>query len=70
MVTAQAMLGILPRSASITGGKILFADPQNNNEIVDIAALDSDDHLPVVNAPSWPILEREMLGFLESVTAN
>ncbi len=41
-VTAQAMLGILPRVASITGGKILFADPQNDSQIVDIAALDSD----------------------------
>ena len=41
-VTAQALLGILPRSASITGGKILFQDPEAEGEVVDIAALDRD----------------------------
>ncbi len=41
-VTAQAILGILPRAASITSGKILFADPQSEGTVVDIAALDSD----------------------------
>ena len=41
-VTAQAMMGILPRSASITGGKILFQDPESGGEVVDIAALHRD----------------------------
>ncbi|MEM7429542.1 MAG: ABC transporter ATP-binding protein [Pseudomonadota bacterium] len=41
-VTAQAILGILPRAASITGGRIMFADPQANGAVVDIAALDRD----------------------------
>ncbi|MFT5657551.1 MAG: peptide/nickel transport system ATP-binding protein [Gammaproteobacteria bacterium] len=39
-VTSQAIMGILPLSASITNGEILFADPNNNDHIVDIAALD------------------------------
>ena len=41
-VTAQALLGILPRAASITDGKILFADPNADGQVVDIAALDRD----------------------------
>ena len=38
-VTAQAVMGILPQAAEITGGKILFADPVTES-VVDIAALD------------------------------
>ncbi len=41
-VTAQALLGILPRSASITGGKILFQDPDIEGQVVDIASLHRD----------------------------
>ncbi|NNF78076.1 MAG: ABC transporter ATP-binding protein [Rhizobiales bacterium] len=41
-VTAQALLGILPRSASITGGKILFQDPEAEGQVVDIASLHRD----------------------------
>ena len=41
-VTAQAILGILPKAASITGGKILFCDPKNDDEVTDIATLDRD----------------------------
>jgi peptide/nickel transport system ATP-binding protein len=37
-VTAQAILGILPRAASITGGEILFSPP--DQEPVDLARLD------------------------------
>ncbi len=37
-VTAQAILGILPRAASITGGEILFSPP--GQEPVDLARLD------------------------------
>ncbi len=36
-VTAQSILGILPRTAKITGGKILFNDPAGG--ITDLAAL-------------------------------
>jgi len=39
-VTSQAIMGILPQSASITSGEILFADPNNNGQVIDIAALD------------------------------
>jgi peptide/nickel transport system ATP-binding protein len=41
-VTSQAIMGILPKSASITSGEILFADPNNDGQIIDIAALDPD----------------------------
>lgn len=41
-VTAQAIMGILPRSARISCGQILFADPANNGLITDIAALDPE----------------------------
>jgi len=37
-VTAQAILGILPRAASITGGEILFSPP--GQEPMDLARLD------------------------------
>ena len=41
-VTSQAIMGILPQAASITGGEILFADPSNRGQVIDIAALDPD----------------------------
>ncbi|MGI9373151.1 MAG: ABC transporter ATP-binding protein [Hyphomicrobiales bacterium] len=41
-VTAQAIQGILPRPANITGGKILFFDPDSDGTPVDIAQLDRD----------------------------
>ena len=41
-VSAQAVMGILPRAAEITHGQILFADPENNGNVVDIAALDPE----------------------------
>ncbi|MFD2251300.1 dipeptide ABC transporter ATP-binding protein [Pseudochelatococcus lubricantis] len=40
-VTAQAILRILPRSAAITGGSLVFADPAGGKRI-DIARLDAD----------------------------
>ena len=39
-VTAQAILGILPKVGRIAGGEILFADPNRPGEVVDLAALD------------------------------
>lgn len=41
-VTSQAVMGILPSAARITNGKILFADPDSQGKVVDIAALDPD----------------------------
>ncbi|MFO1170474.1 MAG: ABC transporter ATP-binding protein [Hyphomicrobiaceae bacterium] len=38
-VSAQAITGLLPRSAQITSGKILFRDPKKDSEI-DLAKLD------------------------------
>jgi len=41
-VISQAIMGILPRAASIRAGKILFADPLQPGSVVDIAALSPD----------------------------
>jgi peptide/nickel transport system ATP-binding protein len=42
-VTAQAILGILPRSAQILGGRILFSDRHAQSGVTDLAALPPDD---------------------------
>ena len=41
-VISQAIMGILPNTARITGGKILFADPKTPGDVTDIAALSPD----------------------------
>jgi len=42
-VISQAVLGILPQSARITGGSIIFRDPQRDFEPLDLAAYSDDD---------------------------
>ncbi len=44
-VLSQAILGILPRIASIGGGKILFRDPKGSGEPVDLADYGEDHPL-------------------------
>jgi peptide/nickel transport system ATP-binding protein len=41
-VTAQAIMGILPKTAHITSGEILFAAPGSTRAPVDITRLDPD----------------------------
>ncbi len=41
-VISQAIMGILPKSARIAGGRILFRDPQNPDTVTDIASLATD----------------------------
>ena len=41
-VISQAVMGILPATAAITGGSIRFADPERGGEVVDITALEPD----------------------------
>ena len=41
-VVAQAIMGILPKPARITGGQILFRDPNNAETVTDIVSLDPD----------------------------
>jgi peptide/nickel transport system ATP-binding protein len=41
-VIAQAIMGILPRAGRITKGRILFSDPLNKGEMVDLAQLSRD----------------------------
>ena len=41
-VVSQAIMGILPKTARITGGAIRFEEPGHPGDVVDIAALDPD----------------------------
>jgi peptide/nickel transport system ATP-binding protein len=41
-VVSQTILRILPRNAAITKGQVLFADPRQGGEPIDLAALPSD----------------------------
>jgi peptide/nickel transport system ATP-binding protein len=41
-VTAQAIMGILPRNGRITGGEIVLSDPKGGRAPVDLAKLDPD----------------------------
>ncbi len=41
-VVAQSIMGILPKSARIAGGEIVFRDPDTPGEAVNISALDPD----------------------------
>lgn len=41
-VTAQAILGILPKIARISGGEILLPDKQHPGEVIDIAKLNPE----------------------------
>lgn len=41
-VIAQSILGILPKAGQITSGEILFADPNKEGKVVDIASLSQD----------------------------
>ena len=41
-VIAQAIMGILPRAGRVTKGRILFSDPQNKDETIDLAQLPRD----------------------------
>jgi peptide/nickel transport system ATP-binding protein len=39
-VCSQAIMGLLPRTATIPSGSILFADPRDKTPVIDIAKLD------------------------------
>jgi oligopeptide/dipeptide ABC transporter ATP-binding protein len=41
-VVSQSIMGILPKVGRITGGRILFNDPRQPHETIDLAALDRD----------------------------
>ncbi len=41
-VTAQAIMGLLPRVAEVTAGDILFADPANSGNVINIAELNPE----------------------------
>jgi len=67
-VTAQAVMGILPQSAEITAGQILFADPASEGKIVDIAALDSESHsMRQIRGSSISIIFQEPMTSLSPV---
>jgi peptide/nickel transport system ATP-binding protein len=41
-VISQAIMGLLPRAGAVTGGSILFRDPQTPNIVIDIATLPAE----------------------------
>jgi peptide/nickel transport system ATP-binding protein len=41
-VISQAIMGLLPRAGAITGGRILFRDPQTPDAAIDIATLPAE----------------------------
>jgi peptide/nickel transport system ATP-binding protein len=41
-VVSQAIMGILPTAGRVEHGNILFADPSNKGEVIDIARLDQE----------------------------
>ena len=41
-VCSQAIMGILPKIAHISGGEILFQDPDTDSSTVDLTQLNSD----------------------------
>ena len=41
-VISQCIMGILPSVGEITGGELLFADPEKSGEIIDIAKIPQD----------------------------
>ena len=66
-VTAQAIMGILPTNAKISGGEILFDNPATG-ERVDIAALDPDsDQMLAIRGGSISIIFQEPMTSLSPV---
>ncbi|KRE20737.1 ABC transporter ATP-binding protein [Bosea sp. Root483D1] len=41
-VISQAIMGLLPRAGAVTGGSILFRDPQTADAVIDIATLPAE----------------------------
>ena len=66
-VTAQAIMGILPANARISGGDILFHNPQTGKP-VDIAALDPDSaQMRAIRGGSISIIFQEPMTSLSPV---
>jgi peptide/nickel transport system ATP-binding protein len=64
-VTAQAILGILPRNGRIAAGEILLADPKNGGETVDLAALDpASDHFRAIRGDRISMIFQEPMSSL------
>ncbi len=67
-VTAQAILGILPKIAQISRGNILFADPDRDNQVVDIAQLPRDSKaMRAIRGGSISIIFQEPMTSLSPV---
>ena len=65
-VTAQAVMGILPKNASITNGSILFHEP--GKETVDIASLGQEtEHMRRIRGGSISIIFQEPMTSLSPV---
>ena len=67
-VVSQAIMGILPRPARITGGEILFFDPDRGGQATDIAALSPEsDGMRAVRGGRISIIFQEPMTSLSPV---
>ena len=67
-VVSQSVMGILPRTAGIESGRILFVDPDRDNEQVDIAALDPEsERMRAIRGGSIGIVFQEPMTSLSPV---
>ncbi len=67
-VTAQAVMGILPRAAEITAGQILYTDPSEHGKTVDIAALEPEsESMRQIRGSSISIIFQEPMTSLSPV---
>src|SRR5262249_47533289 len=65
---SQAIVGILPRPARITGGEILFFDPDKNGQSTDVAALSPEsDAMRAVRGGRISIIFQEPMTSLSPV---
>jgi len=64
-VTAQAMMGILPKAAAITGGSILFNDPGRPDAPLDLTRLDpSGKQMRALRGDSMTMIFQEPMSSL------
>ena len=67
-VVSQSIMGILPRTAGIESGRILFVDPDRDNEQVDIGALNPEsERMRAIRGGSIGIVFQEPMTSLSPV---
>ena len=67
-VCSQAIMGLLPRTASISDGSILFEDPRDKTGVIDIAKLDrSGPQMRAIRGGSISIIFQEPMTSLSAL---